>query len=588
MTPSPAIEAVEPVRSGGRWALAFVTLSLVAVVLVPAWVGRGQARAQRELANVLEPSARAASELISVQALQMARFQAFLVSGDPALRLQYSALLPRERELYAQLDSLLRELDFSIRERLAQITVQATNWHLGHQTALEVVDPAEAAARTDQLSDRRAFDALQRSTRELQRLIRAEMDEAHARMDEGRRRLFWITLALAALALGSTIVLGFVGRQLRQLTAEAERRRAHAVGARREITALMEATSDGVLGIDPEGRCTSLNRAGTELLGYPERRLVGRDVHDAIHHTRPDGTPRPREDSRILRALESRGSASEEDDVLWRRDGTSFPARWTLRPLVDGLTIKGAVLTFIDMTETRERERALELAVRARDEMVSVVSHDLRNPLGVVAAAADLLLDLPLTEAERRKQAEIIARSAVRMGRLVDDLLDVSRLEAGALRMRPEPVRVRPLLDETVESFRAQADERRIELTVDVADGTPPAYADRERVLQALANLVSNALRFTPEGGRIDLRGGCGDGRVRLSVSDTGEGIRPGDLEHLFDRFWRPSDSRDRGAGLGLAIVKGIAEGLGGSVAVESELGEGSTFTLELPAAESD
>ena len=203
--------------------------------------------------------------------------------------------------------------------------------------------------------------------------------------------------------------------------------------------------------------------------------------------------------------------------------------------------------------------------------------------MGVVAAAADLLVDLPLDEDERRKQAQIIARSAGRMGRLIEALLDVARIEAGAFVVRPSAEHVRPILDEARELFEAQAKLAGIELLVEVASQVPQARMDRDRMLQALANLLDNALRFTPPGGSVTLGGTEHDGRVVLSVSDTGEGIAPEALDRLFDRFWQTAGHG--GAGLGLAIVRGIVEAHGGVVEVDSEPGTGTTFRLLLPVA---
>jgi len=342
-----------------------------------------------------------------------------------------------------------------------------------------------------------------------------------------------------------------------------------------------------VLGLDLDGRIISLNRAGTDLLGYTERELQGRDFHDTLHHTRADGSPRTRATSPILKALEegpeSRVSA---EDVLRRRDGSVLPVQWSLRPLVDGLEIRGAVLTFTDMTLIREKENALRRAVRVREEVVSVVSHDLRNPLGVVAGAADLLLDLPLGEAERTKQADIIRRSAQRMGRLIQDLLDVARIEAGALVVRPVVEGPQGILDEIHTVFAPQAEEKGVHLEVDIDPGVPPALVDADRIHQALSNLVANALKFTPPGGRVTLSGRAGEeGWIVLSVSDTGPGIPEHMQGRLFDRFWQASRHDRTGSGLGLAIVRGIAEAHGGSVEVLSKKGVGATFSLHLRAA---
>jgi signal transduction histidine kinase len=248
---------------------------------------------------------------------------------------------------------------------------------------------------------------------------------------------------------------------------------------------------------------------------------------------------------------------------------------------VDGREIRGGVLTFTDVTEIKAKEDALRRAVRVREEVVSVVSHDLRNPLGVVAGAAELLLDLPLGEAERRNQAEIIRRSAERMGRLIDNLLDIARIEAGAMVVRPVALPAAEILAEVASFFAPQARKAGIELRTEVQDGVPAVLVDPDRVQQALANLVGNALKFTPEGGRVTL-GACsaGPGRVTLSVRDTGPGLPEEDLSRVFDRFWQASRHDRTGSGLGLAIVRGIAEAHRATAEVSSRPGQGATFTL--------
>jgi PAS domain S-box-containing protein len=440
--------------------------------------------------------------------------------------------------------------------------------------------------RADLSAELAAYDELQRATQELERVVQSEVDAGRRAVERTRTLQNRITVGLVLLALGATLVVGIVGRHLRGLTATSEKRRREAVRARREIDALLEATGDGVLGMDLDGKCTSLNRVGSELLGHTETSIRGRDVHDALHHTCGDGTPRDRAASPILAALREGAKAESDDDTLFDRKGKPFPAKWSLHPLMDGTELRGAVLTFTDMTVIRENEEALRRAVRARDEVVAIVSHDLRNPLGVVVAAAELLIDLPLDEDERRNQSSIIARSAARMGRLIEDLLDVARIEAGALVVRTAPEDAEPILEEIESVFDLQARERGVTLQVRVADGTPPAQADRDRVIQALSNLVGNALKFTPEGGTIQVSAeGAGD-HVSFSVSDDGPGVPPDVQDKLFDRFWQAERHDRTGSGLGLAIVRGIAEAHGGHVDVDSEAGHGARFSLVLPVAQ--
>tara|TARA_B100000405_G_scaffold13057_1_gene11080 strand:+ start:138 stop:938 length:801 start_codon:yes stop_codon:yes gene_type:complete len=250
--------------------------------------------------------------------------------------------------------------------------------------------------------------------------------------------------------------------------------------------------------------------------------------------------------------------------------------------MIDGTDLIGAVLTFADMTETFEREAELRRAVRQREDVVSIVSHDLQNPLSVTIAAAEILLDLSLDEQERRRQAEMIHRSGKRMQGLIGDLLDASRIEAGIFVVRPSKEDLVMLLDEAVSLFEMRASSRSINLSV---ENTEPVVArvDRDRVIQAVSNLLDNAIRLTPEGGSVTASSTYDGSWVRVSVTDSGPGVAPDVGGRIFDRFSQGGKRDGGSAGLGLAIVKGVASAHGGSAEVDSTLGKGSTFTLKLP-----
>lgn len=587
MSRRPRVPAVHRLpTSGSILAVAFVAVAVVALAVVPIYLGHRANEALAEISEVLDPARLAGTQLALVQARQMAAFQAYLLTGDPIFRQRYRDTLEDEQELYGALTELVQDMGLDVRKRLVDLSDLSNRWHLGHQDALQSGQARRELAQ-DLTEEQQRYSRLQNATLDLERAIQTEVETGRRRIERQRDLQTALTVSLLLLGLGATTVVGIVGIRLHTLTEEAEERRSDAVRARREREALLEATADGVFGLDLDGRIISVNRAGAEMLGYSERDLSGRDFHDTLHHTMADGSERPRGASPIVRALDEGGDLQvSSEDVLRRRDGSALPVKWSLRPLVDGLEVRGAVLTFTDMTEIRENENALRRAVRVREEVVSVVSHDLRNPLGVVAGAADLLLDLPLEEPERRKQADIIRRSAERMGRLIEDLLDMARIEAGALVVRPVVEDPRELLDEVRAEFDRQAAERGLSLAVSIETGTPQVLADADRIHQALANLVSNALKFTPEGGAVTLSAAPGDeGWIVLSVADTGPGIPEDTRDRLFDRFWQASRHDRTGSGLGLAIVRGIAEAHGGSVDVISEPEEGATFCLRLPAA---
>ena len=222
-------------------------------------------------------------------------------------------------------------------------------------------------------------------------------------------------------------------------------------------------------------------------------------------------------------------------------------------------------------------------AIRARDELLAVVSHDLRNPLNIIALA------LQMREADPESASSTLPRAkrgAERMLRLIEDLLDVARIDAGTLRVEPMRMELTSLLEDSLEQHRVLAASRRITLVRDFERGLGHVLADRHRLGQALANLIGNALKFTPVGGTIRIGGEARGDRTTIWVSDTGPGIPPEHLGHIFDRFWQPEQRRD-GVGLGLAIVKGIVDAHGGTIEVESTVGVGTTFRIVLSRIES-
>ncbi|HEX8824638.1 MAG TPA: HAMP domain-containing sensor histidine kinase, partial [Archangium sp.] len=225
-------------------------------------------------------------------------------------------------------------------------------------------------------------------------------------------------------------------------------------------------------------------------------------------------------------------------------------------------------------------------ATRAREDLLAVVSHDLKNPLGVVQLASALLLrgsqGKPGGEPVQ-KQAGRIQAAAERMARLISDLLDWGRIEAGGLPLEPSVQDVASLVAEALESVRPLAEARGLRVAAELPDGGVRVTCDRTRVLQVLGNLLGNAVKFTSDGGQLTVGARVQRGEVQLWVKDTGSGIRPEALPHVFERYWQAKEAESRGTGLGLYIAKGIVEAHGGRIWAESELDHGSTFTFTLP-----
>jgi signal transduction histidine kinase len=235
--------------------------------------------------------------------------------------------------------------------------------------------------------------------------------------------------------------------------------------------------------------------------------------------------------------------------------------------------------------EEREARRHAELLSRAREDVLGVVAHDLRNPLNLVAMTTQLLMEPDLAPERRASTFAINARAVQRMNRLIGDLLDVVRMEAGHLSLDVGPTDITRVLAETMEAFQPRAAEQGISLVLSPEPPNAVVQADEERVLQLIDNLVGNALKFTPPGGRVSVGGFIDANELRVSVADTGPGIPEEQRARLFDRFWQARGADRRGLGLGLPIAKGIAEAHGGRLWVESTVGSGTTFHFAMPLA---
>jgi PAS domain S-box-containing protein len=231
--------------------------------------------------------------------------------------------------------------------------------------------------------------------------------------------------------------------------------------------------------------------------------------------------------------------------------------------------------------------RGANEALTTRDEVLAIVSHDLRNPLHTIGMSVQLLQEFPLAEEERSRQLDVIGRAKVRMDRLIQDLLDVTRVESGrALSIELRRECPATFIREACQVFAGPAREKRVQFECTVPADIPDVLVDCGRILQVLSNLIDNALKFTPEGGRIEVRATPDTDAVQVSVQDTGPGIPPEDLDRIFHAFWQAPRSARRGAGLGLSISRGIIEQHGGRMWAESREGAGSTLSFTLPLAD--
>jgi len=377
-----------------------------------------------------------------------------------------------------------------------------------------------------------------------------------------------------------------ISRDVTQLVAAREE-----IGEREErIRLLLDSTAEAIYGIDLTGACIFCNSACARLLGYgAPADLIGKQMHPLIHHTLPDGRPYTPEQSPIFRSMRHRNGAHVDDEVIWRRDGTSFPAEYWSHPILRTDTVIGAVVTFIDITARRETERELQEGVRRREQFLAMLSHELRNPLAAILSATRVLEAGTWANEACLEAGHVVGRQANHMARLLDDLLDVSRITRGHIALRTETLDLRDTTHSAIEALGPFLAEHGTRLIVDITDEPIPVVGDAARLQQIQANLLSNASKYSPYGGevRLELRRDAHEAVLR--VSDNGRGIEPEMLPRIFDLFVQGTQSLARsegGLGIGLTLLRSLVELHDGRVEAKSDgPGHGSTFTVWLPLA---
>jgi PAS domain S-box-containing protein len=645
---------------------------------------------------------------------------------------------------------------------LARMTQRARAWERWARPVLTnpPADPRAPAALAQQRTGKYLFDLYRASADETIRALRADNRSAVDRISSTVIGTQALIAAILFITLLAAVLIGWISRRMvvrplsrleQAATVIGQGDLSHPVAAdgakefqtlafsmdhmradlaaqfeerRRQLSFIQAVTNsvgEGLYTLDRAGNVTSMNPAACWMLGWSQDELLGKNMHDAIHSRRADGSHRPWQECPLREVLQSGASVKSEDDVFMRKDGTLFPVSYISNPIYDGGKVVGSVLSFDDITsrkraqeelrqqhEETERAQSHSRAVldaasdamvlvspagrfltfnsrfaqmfnqdieeplgqrfdrfaaevervfvepdvfiqrvlgtsrnetevfteivlqkwpeqrelhlfstpvhvqsgnymgrlyvfrdvtherevdRMKTEFISLVSHELRTPLTSIKGYVDLLIagEVGDISPDQADFLEIVKNNADRLVALINDLLDVSRIESGKIQLDMRPIEVADLIRGVSDSMRPQLAAKGQHLVVDVPDEIAPMIGDHDRLIQIVTNLISNAYKYTPNGGTITVTATPEPAHVCISVSDTGIGLTPEDMSQLFTRFFRARNRATQeagGTGLGLTITRSLVEMHGGEMNVESVPGEGSTFSFTIPTVE--
>jgi PAS domain S-box-containing protein len=348
------------------------------------------------------------------------------------------------------------------------------------------------------------------------------------------------------------------------------------------LAAIVASSQDAIVSKTVDGIITSWNASAERMYGYTADEAIGRSILLIV----PDD--RHEEEREILRMIADGKRVEHFDTERRTKDGRTVPVSLTISPVVDADgRIVGASKIARDITERRSSEELLRLADRRKDEFLAMLGHELRNPLGPVLSAVEVLRRKSTIDADLREICDMLGRQVGQMARLLDDLLEVSRISSGKIEMRMEPVDLRTVIDRAIEALRPAIDQRRHALAVDLPDMPTIVQGDPARLVQLFSNLLNNAAKYTPAEGVISIVATCDEERCQVEITDSGLVIAPDLIDGIFELFVQGESTIDRaqgGLGVGLTLARSIVQRHGGTITAHSEgPGKGSRFVVCLP-----
>jgi PAS domain S-box-containing protein len=364
------------------------------------------------------------------------------------------------------------------------------------------------------------------------------------------------------------------------------------------IRQLLDASGEGIYGLDAHGVISFVNRRGSEMLGYTAEELIGKQMHALTHHSRPDGSPYPAAECPIHRAATEGIACEVSDEVMWRKDGRDMQVEYVASPVVEQGRLTGAVVNFRDITARKHAEfelivarDAAESASRAKSDFLARMSHELRTPLNSIIGFANVLRkNRSSTMSEDQLSfANRIATNGLHLLGLINDILDLSKIEAGRMTLDLSAVMLDTLVRETIDELEGEAKDLPVAVRAEIPDVIRSIGTDAARMKQVLINLIGNSLKFTEQGEVVvTIEADPLGVPQRISVRDTGIGIPKDRLDAIFNVFEQAESVTSRrfgGTGLGLAISRSLCELMGHRLEVESVEGVGTTMLIQLGVA---
>lgn len=478
----------------------------------------------------------------------------------------------RERELWEESIQDLaarRRVFFSILAAVAVVGMMIMAW-LMLSTKRVILDPLTALTGAAQRLEQGDSSGAHQTLRE---------DEIGVLMNSFAKMVLAVQVRERELAMALS-----ESRELANVTAESRRR---VEAAHADLLATLETVPAALMIFNVDGAVRLRNRAATEVFGIePHNHELRKNYWSRFKRIALDGSTIQPDEWISTRALGGETVRNEELEIH-HPDGRVFPILASGAPLRNELGhVAGAVVAFQDISRLREVDRM-------KDEFVSIVSHELRTPLTSIRGSVQLVLDDPrsVPDDEHRALLQIALNNCERLVRIINDILDVSKIESGHLTLRKKPVNVVELVRQSIDVVASPARAAGVTLESNVPASIRPVMVDPDRIVQALVNLLSNAVKFAPTGTVVSVSVTGTAQLVTVTVSDQGEGIAPENLNRLFRKFEQVDSSSSRrkgGTGLGLAITKALVEQHGGRIVVDSELNKGTRFSFTLPAASAE